>query len=180
MDPQVNQGPMRGQTFSSTTLPGLLGMRRAFKNVTGLLSSDTLRDERPVWMQLVKNRKGSAILPKQLCVYKAGYFGTGVDLAAAAGGTIIHGVADPFLPAAGVADGEFFWMIINGPAKFINDANADLAEGVKLMVSPSVAGSVRLATGDTMAAIGSICGQTEAAIVASANGWGYFKSMFQD
>ena len=178
MDLNVNMGPKRGESFTSGSLAHLLGLQRAFKDMTGPLSTDTLRSERPVWCQLVKNRKGAAILPGQLLVWKAGYGGIGVDLAAATAAQLIVGVADWMLPTAGVADGEYFWMVTKGPTKFINDANATLSEFAALMVSPSVAGSVRAATGDTMVAINSQVGIAEASILASATGYGFFKAPF--
>lgn len=173
----VNEGPKRGESWANTQLPHLLGMRRAFQNVSALISP-TLLDERPIIMQLFRNARGSALLPGQIIIPTTTYAGKRATVAAASAGQLIHGVVDWLYPAAGVPDGEHFWAIVNGPCKFINDANATLSEFAALMVSPSVAGSVRAATGDTMAAINSQVGIAEASILASATGYGYFKAPF--
>jgi hypothetical protein len=69
-----------------------------------------------VTCRVVRNASGGALKPKHLVKYKTGYFGRRVDsptIATAARGLPV----DEKLPAAGVPDGDLFYVVVNGPAK---------------------------------------------------------------
>lgn len=178
----VNAVGPRGDYYDATRVAQALGLERSFQNMTDATPDATLRDARMVKMQLVVNGEASAaLLPNQLVTYKTLLSGEKVVKAAATVGTLIHGVVDSHLPAAGVPAGSAFWMTREGPTKFINDAAAALTEFLPLSVSPSVAGSVRAtdltpsSDADGMDQQVGRVGQAEAAADASATFWGYLK-----
>lgn len=62
----------------------------------------------------VKNSSGGALLPGQVVAFKAGGMSE-VD-ALATTSTELMGIVDEYLPAAGVPDGEVFWVVVRGPS----------------------------------------------------------------
>lgn len=62
----------------------------------------------------VKNSSGGALLPGQVAAFKAG--GTSEVDALATTSTELMGIVDEYLPAAGVPDGEVFWLVVRGPS----------------------------------------------------------------
>lgn len=99
----------------------VLGVRKEFLDTnpqTGVLNSN-----RGVECICVKNTSGSALLPGQVAKFKlaptAGAGWTGiigeVDGTAGASDKLV-GVVDEYLPAAGVANGEVFWLVVRGPS----------------------------------------------------------------
>ena len=108
----------------------VIGTRKEFRDEspkTGQLFSN-----RPVECVAVKNVSGGALLPGQVVKFKAastsGQFSGGilgeVDATAtttnatpAANGLV--GVVDEYLPTAGVADKEVFWLVTRGPSTVV-------------------------------------------------------------
>lgn len=81
------------------------------------------RSEHQVHLRLVKNSSGIALLPKRLVVFKSGTNRTEVDgyaTTTAAGGAGVA-VVDEFLPAAGVPNGEYFFVVTKGPTECLTD-----------------------------------------------------------
>lgn len=90
------------------------------------------RSEHQVTLRLVKNSSGVALLPKYGVTFKAGTKRTEVDgysrTTAADGKSVV--LVDEFLPAAGVPDGAYFYVVVHGPAMALMPASqtADVAE----------------------------------------------------
>lgn len=171
-------GISRGQTGPSGRNVHLLGFEYEDENFTSLTALAPA-DSRMVRKRLVKNNSGGALLPGQTLAWKTGQAGKYVTNPAATAGVQIVGIVDPLLPAAGVADGEHFWMVILGPCKFLLDAAATSAEFDCLINSASVAGCVR--TGTTA---GAVVGRNETSGTSAAGGgalatgtsiWGTFR-----
>ena len=72
---------------------------------------------RPVELTLVKNTSGSALLPYEIVKFEAGYRGLHVDGYAGSADDPVAGVVDPLLPAAGVPDDGYFYIVTYGPCK---------------------------------------------------------------
>lgn len=177
-------GLPRGQSSASAGYANFLGRTFDFTDMTDSSPTGTIRSQRKVKMMLVKNGESSAaITPGMLCTWKTLLSGKTVVKPAASSAAVVHGVADHHLPAAGAAAGEYFWMVVDGPCQFINDANAGVTEFDQLVVSPSVAGSVRLqdaapATGTlAMLQVNSRVGQCEVTALASAMFYGCFNTV---
>lgn len=142
------------KTFASGTLDNLLGVERCFGDIdqtpSSTVASKTTGME--VWARLVKNRRGSAITKGLALKWKTSYNGVGVDVAGA--GDKVVGFASPYLPSAGVADGDYFWMVYRGPCKAVSDGGTTLAD-TDTVVS-STAGKIKKQTAapaDTTAAM---------------------------
>ena len=107
----------------------VIGTRKEFRDEdpkTGQLFSN-----RPVECIAVKNKTGSALLPGAVVRFKAaatsGQFSGGilgeVDATATASDVLL-GVVDEYLPAAGVAADEVFWLVTRGPSTVTKTATS--------------------------------------------------------
>lgn len=106
----------------------------------------TYRSGKKVTCRLVKNGSTAVILPKHLVRYSAtaGEYGEVVNGDARTTAEDWAGVADEFLPAAGVPVGAYFFIVVNGPSKVITpDAggsfNGDIAVGQMLVAATAAA-----------------------------------------
>lgn len=171
-------GIARGQTGPSGRNAHLLGFEYYDEHFTSLTATAPATAEL-VRKKLVKNSSGGALLPGQLVTWVTAKAGKEVTNPAASAGVLIAGSVDPLLPAAGVANGDYFWIVIDGPCKFLLDANATSAEFDALINSGSVAGCVRAGTTS-----GAIVGRNETAGTSAAGGgaigtataiWGRFR-----
>lgn len=119
----ADPGFARGQTLGITSTntydaqvgdgSHVLGVRKIFRDEnprTGQLLSN-----RTVECVCVKNTSGSAILPGTLVKFKDSALLTEVD-GGAVSATLLMGVADEYLPTAGVPNNEVFWVVVNGPS----------------------------------------------------------------
>lgn len=87
-------------------------------------------------IRVVRNVSGVAILPRQLCVMKGSSYGGQVDGLAYL--TAIEAYpADEFLPAAGVANNDLFYITVEGCAECLTD----LAAGANNLITATTAGS---------------------------------------
>jgi hypothetical protein len=99
----------------------IVGTRKVFRDespITGALNSN-----RTVECIAVKNASGSALLPGQVAKFKASAILSEVDGLATDASALI-GVVDEYLPAAGVADGEVFWLVVRGPSTVTKTATS--------------------------------------------------------
>ncbi len=78
-------------------------------------------DGQELVMRVVKNNSGGALLPRKLVKYDADYIGTQVDGVSTATARPV-GAVDQDLPAAGVADGDWFLIAIEGRHDTISGA----------------------------------------------------------
>ena len=119
-------GPNRTADATATTSIAIDGIIKTFKDLdyTGTAGAQTRapRSGGEVTCILVRNDSGIALLPGRVAIWKAGAVGKRVDgyLAEdALVGTrlsIPAGIVDEFLPTAGVADDDYFWLVVRGPA----------------------------------------------------------------
>lgn len=91
----------------------VIGVRKEFRDEDP--KTGALKSNRPVECIAVKNTSGSALLPGAVAKFKdADIIGSVDGLATTS--TALMGVVDEYLPAAGVADGEVFWLVVRGPS----------------------------------------------------------------
>lgn len=121
--------PGRGQTYlkGPNRTPGttygvsvaLEGIRKTFKDLN-YASTDSIKPSRSggeVECILVRNTSGIALLPGRVCTWASTYQGQRVDgYTRLDQGQPVAGIVDEFLPAAGVADDDLFWLVVKGPA----------------------------------------------------------------
>lgn len=91
----------------------VVGVRKVFRDEDP--KTGALKSNRTVECIAVKNTSGSALLPGAVAKFKDAAILTEVD-GAATTSTALMGVVDEYLPAAGVADGEVFWLVVRGPS----------------------------------------------------------------
>lgn len=126
--------PKQGQTWYGTqlteptspnTVPSgsndqvtqLEGARATFRPLSKTITNG-IRNVIPGGEQLavlVRNSTGGALLPGMLVNWTAGYVGRRVGAKATAAAVTNAGIVDPYLPSAGVADGDLFWLFRAGP-----------------------------------------------------------------
>jgi len=90
-----------------------------------IASPDTQETARAVYVRLVKNTSGGALLPGIVCKPDTGsskLFRTATLGAAAATDKPI-GVVNRHIAAAGVPDDEYFWMVVEGPTEVIDSGS---------------------------------------------------------
>lgn len=86
-------------------------------------------------VRIVRNVSGVAILPRQLCMFKGGFYGDQVDGLATT--TACEGYpADEFLPSAGCANNDLFYVTVEGCAECLTD----LAGGANNSFTATTAG----------------------------------------
>lgn len=119
-------GPNRTADATATSAIAIEGTVKSFKDMNYTTTSGGqikgYRSGGEVTAILVRNDSGQALLPGRVCIWKAGHVGKRVDGYTAADGlvgtriAIPAGVVDEFLPAAGVADDDYFWLVVRGPS----------------------------------------------------------------
>lgn len=126
----TDPGFARGQTLGITVTmyeaengdgSTVVGTRKVFRDEDP--KTGALKSNRTVECIAVKNTSGSALLPGQVAKFKASAILTEVDGLAEAASTLI-GVVDEYLPAAGVPNGEVFWLVVRGPSTVTKTATS--------------------------------------------------------
>jgi len=126
----------------------VLGARKVFKDEDP--RSGKLLSNRTVECICVRNSHSAAITPGSLVRFRltatSGVANGGpmaevvADSDTTNGSALLIGVADEYLPAAGVAAGEVFWVVVRGPTT-VNKTSTATTGGVPLYRS-ATAGSV--------------------------------------
>jgi hypothetical protein len=125
----VNTPIKRGQTYYGGNVPtstywketvDIEGLEAIFEDVAPATTRGqvlTKRSGRPVKCRLVRNASAGSLnlLPKVLVTYASGYQFKRVDGMVAVGDAECAGIVDEHLPAAGVAVGDLFWIVYDGP-----------------------------------------------------------------
>jgi hypothetical protein len=125
-DPGFSRGKWLGVTqtlYEAVNGDGstIVGVRKVFRDenpTTGALNSN-----RTVECIAVKNSSGAALLPGAVAKFKDAAILSEVD-GAATTSTALMGVVDEYLPAAGVPDGEIFWLVVRGPSTVTKTATS--------------------------------------------------------
>lgn len=106
---------------------------------------DTYITQKPKKVRIVRNLSGGALLPKTIAKMKTD--GTLLEFFSQVMGnaTTVGEVGypiDEFLPAAGVAANDLFYIVVEGPAKVKSAGAGDTTISIGSMVIPSTAGRV--------------------------------------
>lgn len=118
----------RGETYGATSATDgahLLGNEYVFEDLDYSTSPPTVRSAKKVRCRLVRNTAAAALLPKRIGRFSTtgGEYGQNVDGYTAV--TAQQGFPiDEFLPAAGVAVNDIFYVVVEGPAKILTDIAA--------------------------------------------------------
>jgi len=122
------------------------------------------RTGRYVHCRLVKNSAGAALLPKRVVRFKVSGTAYGAEVDGYVRTTAERGYpVDEFLPAAGVPDGGYFWIVVRGPAMVITplagtEFNGDITEGTVLVALTAITSG---ATTSGRLAVQNITGSTQ-------------------
>lgn len=155
-DPGFGRGKVLGVTVSMYEAVNgdgstVVGTRKTFRDenpTTGAINSNQTVD-----CIAVKNTSGSALLPGAVAKFKDGTVLSEVD-GLATTSTALMGIVDEYLPAAGVADGEVFWLVVNGPStvtKTSTSVSAGAAYGLSATAGSAAAQSTNPLLGYALA-----------------------------
>jgi hypothetical protein len=120
----------RGQTLGITVTmyeaengdgSTVVGTRKVFRDEDP--KTGAIKSNRTVECIAVKNTSGSALLPGAVAKFKDSAILTEVDGGAVAA-TVLMGVVDEYLPAAGVPNNEVFWLVVRGPSTVTKTATS--------------------------------------------------------
>lgn len=135
----------RGTVDSASALDTLRGKTFTFEDINLNPSTPGAKPTRTgkyVTVMLVKNGSGFTILPKRLVVMStvAGEYGIvkGYARLTATGPCF---PVDEYIPAAGVPDGSYFFVVVGGPALVLTgiaDMSADVAVGDRVVALTAV------------------------------------------
>lgn len=136
-----------GVAVANQPFASLLGQEWEFDDVDWTNATPgvkPLRTGGKVRCRLVRNEKGGAITPKQLCKIDPTNPGLVSGLTTAV--TNEGYPADEFLPSAGVPDDGIFWVVVRGQAKVVLAAAVleDVVAGDYLVPSGVTAGTVNV------------------------------------
>ncbi len=123
-------GPNRTPDTTSTTTVAIAGIVKVFKDMNYARTTGAqvngYRSGGEVTCILVRNSSGISLLPKMAVTWKSGSRGREVDgYADFCPDRAIAGLVDEFLPATGVANNDYFWLVVKGPALAITAMPGD-------------------------------------------------------
>jgi hypothetical protein len=145
----------RGQTLGvSSTSDGthIVGTPKWFVDVhprTGVVNSNA-----PVKCIAMRNTSGGAILPGAAVKAKASALLSEVDGSAGVNDMVV-GIADEYLPAAGVANNDIFWVVVEGPTTATTAATFAAADLISFTGGAAVAAVANKTAGIALAATAS-------------------------
>jgi hypothetical protein len=126
----TDPGFARGQTLGVTVTmyeaengdgSTVVGVRKVFRDEDP--KTGAIKSNRTVECIAVKNTSGSALLPGAVAKFKDAAILSEVD-GLATTSTALMGVVDEYLPAAGVANNEVFWLVVRGPSTVTKTATS--------------------------------------------------------
>lgn len=123
-------GPNRTPDATASQSIAIEGIVKTFKDMSYTTTAGaqvkTPRSGGEVTCILVRNDSGISLLPKTAVTWKSGARGKRVDgYADFAPDRAIAGIVDEFLPATGVADDDYFWLVVKGPSLAITAIPGD-------------------------------------------------------
>jgi hypothetical protein len=142
----------------------IVGEVKAFDDVNP--TSGVRNSNRVCYCVAARNTSGSAITPKTVVKFKASALLSEVDGSGDNTAGLILGVADEYLPTAGVPNNDIFWVVVQGPtvAKFTTAAIASAGAAVG---SSATAGSLAAGSGMGHVLAAKALNATEARVVLS-------------
>jgi hypothetical protein len=126
----ADPGFARGQTLGVTVTlyeaengdgSNVVGVRKVFRDEDP--KTGALKSNRTVECIAVKNTSGSALVPGAVAKFKDAAILSEVD-GLATTSTALMGIVDEYLPAAGVANNEVFWLVVRGPSTVTKTATS--------------------------------------------------------
>lgn len=162
-----------GDVVASGELTNLYGQHAMFedRNLNSTERVKPLKTGIPVKAIFVKNGDASAITPRLAVKWDSGTDEIGTTVVPAGDGDRPCGFASPYMPSAGAAAGEGFFIIVDGPAEAISDGGSTLA--VTDIVVTAASGKVNKQTAapaDATAAVvqvNSVCGRPMESVAAT-------------
>ena len=147
VDPPFSLGQTLGVS-SATDGTGWVGTVKVFPDVNP--TTGVIRSNRVKKCVAVRNTSAGALLPKRLVRFAVGTAGTAVfsavDGYAAVTNNEVVGVVDEYLPSAGVAVNDVFWVTVDGPTEV-----AHALSGTAVSVGDRLAAITAATTGATTA-----------------------------
>lgn len=121
-----------GNSVTSGSVAGLLGQHCYWDRDNNLTTTTQLRQNAGSTTIIVKNSAAAALLPGRIVKWKAGAVGKEVDGYTHETAGTPAGVVDDRLPAAGVAVGDYFHLVIKGPCLVLQSlANLTVDVGIE-------------------------------------------------
>lgn len=145
----------RGQTLGVTSTSDgthIVGTEKWFVDVhprTGVVNSNA-----PVKCVAARNTSGSAILPGAVVKFGTANLLGEVDGSAGVDDLVV-GVADEYLPAAGVAANDIFWVVVGGPTTANTAATFAAGDPISITGGAAVADVANKTAGIAIAATAS-------------------------
>lgn len=164
VDPPFGLGQTLGTTTPNDSLVGLssgdygdnwVGAVKEFTDVNPV--TGVVRTNRRKVCVAVRNTSGAALLPKRVVKFStsAGKLFSEVDGYSDTTNEERVGVVDEFLPAAGVADDDVFWVTVDGPTEVaVALSGSDVAAGSRLAAITAVTSGATTAGRVTPSAVG--------------------------
>jgi hypothetical protein len=147
VDPPFSLGQTLGVSSTSDGT-GWVGTVKVFPDVNP--TTGVIRSNRVKKCVAVRNTSAAALLPKRVVRFAVGTAGTAVfsavDGYTAVGNNEAVGVVDEFLPSAGVAVNDVFWVTVDGPTEV-----AGALSGTAIAVGDRLAAITAATTGATTA-----------------------------
>jgi hypothetical protein len=125
-DPGFGRGQTLGVTVTMYEAENgdgstVVGVRKVFRDEDP--KTGALKSNRTVECIAVKNTSGSALLPGAVAKFKDAAILSEVD-GLATTSTALMGIVDEYLPAAGAANNEVFWLVVRGPSTVTKTATS--------------------------------------------------------
>ncbi len=120
-------GPNRTADTTATSTKSIVGLTKTFADLDYSVNPALSRSQNQVVCMLVRNSSGISLLPKRCVSWKTGLRGKEIDgyTEAAGGDAAVAGIVDEWLPAAGVANNDYFWLTVKGPTLAVTGMAAD-------------------------------------------------------
>lgn len=148
-----------GRTIDTSNYGGihLEGVTKYFRNTKSSYETSTpgdfvaLRNSRDVRGVIVRNVSGITLLPKRFVTYQTAQWGKRTDGYCAFAGGPVAGIVDDHLPAAGVPNGDLFWLITGGECLCTTSPAGSTAENFIVMFDAMYAQTAAASTFSTTA-----------------------------
>lgn len=132
----IQQSYPLNKTAAASETEHLLGQQGVFRDIdlndtSAIKPTKSAMDVKAIW---VKNESGGALNRGELVGWDVGTtYGPGKAVGAAVGDDVRPvGIVSPFIPTAGVADNEHFWLITEGPTYASYDGAGNIVPGDEL------------------------------------------------
>jgi hypothetical protein len=156
--PILNSDPWfgRGQTLGVNSVDAgdsVTGSQKVFTDTDPRTNNaGVFLSNRPVTCIAVRNTSGGPLLPGAVVKFKKAAILDEVDGVAAASTDAPLGVVDEYLPAAGVANLDVFWLVVSGPTAITTAAALTAGSLVTATAGAAATGTAANAIGVTISA----------------------------